>query len=115
MTEKRKPTFEQDRALVFGRSVARANQRRRTAAKKARQKEDEERARKDAATAARLLEARGGLEVGTRVRGLEAHWRMSWYEGVVVDGEFEEGGMPVLCDDGETRFLLRHRTERVEP
>lgn len=41
---KRKPTYEQDRALARGRDVARANQRRRTAAKQAAEKADRERA-----------------------------------------------------------------------
>jgi hypothetical protein len=114
VTERRKVSYEQDLALSRGRSVARANQRRRMADESARREVAEERERKDAEGSAQLLEARGGLEVGTRVRGLEAQWRMVWYEGTVQDGEFEDGGMPVLCDDGETRYLLRYRTERTE-
>jgi len=42
---KRKPTYEQDRALAHGREVARSNQRRRMTAKREREKEAEERER----------------------------------------------------------------------
>lgn len=43
MTRKRKPTYEQDRALARGRQVARANQRRRVDARQQDEREARER------------------------------------------------------------------------
>lgn len=45
MADKRKISYEQDRALAAGRAVARANQRRAVAAREQREREDAERQR----------------------------------------------------------------------
>lgn len=113
MASKKKPSYEQSLAAQKGLDRIADNRRRRWTRDAAATKADERRASDEAARSARLLEARNGLQVGERVRGLEAYRRLHWYEGLVQDGDLKEGGFPVLCDDGETRYLLRNRTERI--
>jgi membrane protease subunit (stomatin/prohibitin family) len=56
MTQKRRISFEQDKALEAGRRVARANQRRQAAARQAREADERERAERAAAEAAKPKE-----------------------------------------------------------
>lgn len=111
MTKKRKVSYEQDMALARGRAVARANQRRRVAAKQEAAEAARAKSEAEAEQADRERELRNGFEVGDRVTGRDYFWNEQ-RTGTVVEGSLTDG-VPVLCDDGEERVLYRHSLKRA--
>jgi hypothetical protein len=109
---KRKISYDQSLALEHGRQTARANQRRRVEASRAAAAAQADRDAQAAEQHERDRELRNGVEVGERVTGRDYFFNQQ-RAGVVVDGDLHDG-VPVLCDDGETRVLYRRSINREE-
>jgi hypothetical protein len=113
VAEKRKISYEQSLALDRGRQTAHANQRRAVDARQAAEKAQAERERRDAEQAAELKRRRNGFEPGDRVTGRDYFWN-EHRTGTVTDAPPQQEGVPVLCDDGETRLLHFHSVKALD-
>jgi hypothetical protein len=113
---KRKISFEQNEALARGRDIARANQRRRTAANEAARKADAERERERERREADELALRLGFQLGEHVSGLDYVWRKP-RAGVVIEGPRSERGNAIYVrdDEGNEWALARYSVERQNP
>lgn len=104
MAAKKKLSYEQEMALHYGRQVARQNQKRAVAARRASAEADAAREEQDAAQQARLRELRGGFDVGDRVSGRCVFFGAR-HAGVVLDGGSD--GVRLLDDDGVEWLVSR--------
>jgi len=112
---KRRISYEQDQALAYGRSVARANQRRRTAANQAADKAQAELEAKRAAQAARELEQRAGFELGARVSGRCRTFNVTRTGTVIAGPPAERGdGVWITDDNGNDWVLSRYGVTAAE-